>query len=131
MLLCDAATESGGKLFILGGGWSIIRGDQPAPMALAIRMSIPWDQANHPFKVVTKLVDDDGNPVTPPGGDKPLEVEGVVEVGRPTGLKPGTPLDTPFTLTFPPLALEPGGYVWDLEVDGTSMARTPFRVMEQ
>jgi hypothetical protein len=127
MLLCDAADESGGKLYVLGGGWSIIRG-QPSPMALAIKMSVPWDQANHPFSIKTMLVTDDGEPVPGPDSEDPLVVEGTVEVGRPTGLKPGTPLDTPFVLSFPPLPLEPGGYVWELEIDGTTMARAPFRV---
>ncbi len=128
MLLCDAATESGGKLYILGGGWSIVRAET-ASMALAIKMSIPWDQANQPFKMLTKLVDEDGEPVTPRGGDGPLQVDGEIEVGRPTGIKPGTPLDTPFALSFPPIPLDPGGYVWELEIDGTTMARTPFRVV--
>ena len=37
MLLCDAAQESGGKLYILGGGWSIIRTpNTPTPMSLAM-----------------------------------------------------------------------------------------------
>lgn len=128
MLLCDAASESGGKLYILGGGWSIVRG--PSPMALAIKMSIPWDQANRPFNVNTKLLTEDGEPVQVPDTDDPVAVEGTIEVGRPTGIKPGTPLDTPFALTFPPMPLEPGGYVWELEIDGQISARTPFRVLE-
>ena len=53
-----------------------------------------------------------------------------LEVGRPPGMKRGTPIDAPFVLPFPGIALGPGGYVWLLEIDGTEMARTPFRVME-
>ena len=34
MLLCDAAQVSDGKLFILGGGWSMT-GPDPVPSAVA------------------------------------------------------------------------------------------------
>ncbi|MDQ5874925.1 MAG: hypothetical protein M3526_06030, partial [Actinomycetota bacterium] len=78
----------------------------------------------------TKLLTEDGEPVQVPDTDDPVAVEGTIEVGRPTGIKPGTPLDTPFALTFPPMPLEPGGYVWELEIDGQISARTPFRVLE-
>ena len=33
MLLADAAQQLGGKLYILGGGWSVT-GPQPAPSAI-------------------------------------------------------------------------------------------------
>ena len=124
MLLCDAAEESGGKLYILGGGWSVVNG--AAPMALAVKLSVPWDQANQQHSIKATLLTDDGEPAD--AGEGPIGAEGQVEVGRPAGLKPGTPLDTPFVLNFPPLPLNPGGYVWELEVDGTPMARTPFTV---
>ncbi len=127
MLLCDAAAESNGKLFVLGGGWSVLHG--PSPMALAIKLSVPWDQANQPHAIRAVLVSADGDVVD--AGNGPVTVEGQVEVGRPPGLKPGTPLDSPFVLSFPPLELEPGGYVWELEVDGTTMARNPFTVLSQ
>ena len=35
LLLCDHAQEVGGKLYVLGGGWSIYRGT-PVTMALAV-----------------------------------------------------------------------------------------------
>ena len=45
MLLADAAEAVGGKLYILGGGWSIT-GPQPTPSAIAIKIDVPWDQTN-------------------------------------------------------------------------------------
>ena len=42
MLLCDAAQQQGGKLYILGGGWTTINFQQvPFNMALAIKLAIP------------------------------------------------------------------------------------------
>jgi len=80
MLLCDAAQESGGKLYVLGGGWSVVRSpNAPTPMALAVKMSVPWDQANQPHAMRAVLVTADGDEVDL--GEGPLVVEGTVEVG--------------------------------------------------
>jgi hypothetical protein len=128
MLLCDGADEQNGKLFILGGGWSIVRvPNVPTPMTLAVKMAVPWDQANQSHPVEAKLVTEDGDQVEVAGN--PMKVEGQIEVGRPPGMKPGTPIDAPFTLNFGLVPLPPGGYVWELDVDGTTMARAPFRVL--
>ena len=41
------------------------------------------------------------------------------EVGRPAGIKPGTPLELPLAVNSGPLPLEPGGrYEWRLSIDG-------------
>lgn len=46
MLLCDAAQAVGGKLFVLGAGWTqILVPDVPTPMAIALRVLVPWDQS--------------------------------------------------------------------------------------
>jgi hypothetical protein len=128
MLLCDAAAESGGKLYVLGGGWSLVRNPNvPLPMALAIKVSVPWDQANVRHKIELTLVTEDGESVD--RGEGPIQVEGLLEVGRPAGVKPGTPLDSPFVLTIPPLSLPPGGYVWELQIEDSIVARAPFRVL--
>lgn len=131
MLLCDAAESIGGKLYILGGGWSQVQPPPGVPlnMALAIKLSIPWDQTNRPIGVRAVLLNEDGQPVAFPGG--PLAAEGEFEIGRPPGWKPGTPLDAPFVMNFAGVDLGPGGYVWEFEVDGAVKARAPFRVLNQ
>ena len=45
---------------------------------------------------------------------------GEFEVGRPPGLKPGTPLDFPVAVNSTPLPLEPGRYEWRLTIDGAT-----------
>ena len=52
------------------------------------------------------------------------------EVGRPAGLKPGTPLDFPVAMNSGPLLLEPGIYEWRLTIDGEvdDDWRLPFSV---
>lgn len=130
MLLCDAAESIGGKLYILGAGWSqIYTPNAPTNMALAVKLSIPWNRANELINIRAWLLTEDGKPVDLGGGT--VLAEGDIEVGRPPGLKRGTPLDAPFVLNFAGLTLQPGGYVWQLEIDGEVTARSPFRVLSQ
>ncbi len=135
MMLCDAAQSIGGKLYILGGGWSQVPAASLAAgqsMSLAIYLAVPWDQANELLDIAAQLQSDDGEAIETTGPDDaggPVEARGQLEVGRPTGLKRGTPLDSTLALNFAGLSLDPGGYVWEFSVNGVVKARTPFRVL--
>src|SRR5438046_233539 len=109
ILLADAAQAVDGKLYILGGGWSIV-GPMVLPYAIAIKIEVPWDMANRTVKWLLSLLDADGKQVTTatPTGDEPVRVDGQFEVGRPPGLVPGTPLDVVFALQVAPIPLAPG-----------------------
>lgn len=130
MLLCDAAETANGKLYVLGGGWSqVLLPNTPLSMALAVKLAIPWDQANTRFTIEARLVTEDGEPALTPEGEG-IRAEGNVEVGRPPGLKPGEALDAPFVLRFT-VILPPGGYVWELLIGPPAdhvAARAAFRV---
>ena len=117
MLLADAVQAVNGKLYVLGGGWSVT-GPEPAPSALAIKIDVPWDEANRKHRFKLALVDEDGRGVTVPGTQAPVEVAGEFEAGRPAGLRPGTSLDVVLAINIGPLLLEPGArYVWRCWVD--------------
>src|SRR5207247_10829340 len=94
MRLADAAQAINGKLYILGGGWSII-GPDPVPSAIAIKIEVPWDEANKRHKLKLELVEADGRPVRAPTptGEKPGQLEGDLEVGRPPHQQARTPVD--------------------------------------
>jgi hypothetical protein len=120
LLLADAAEAVNGKLYILGGGWSVI-GPDPAPMAIAIKIEVPWDQGNDVHKLQLRLVDADGQPVLAEGPDEevPVVLDADFETGRPAGVKPGTPLDLTMAVTIGPLPLESNArYEWRLSIDG-------------
>jgi hypothetical protein len=68
MMLADAAQEVGGKLYVLGGGWSIT-GPEPVPMAIALKLEVPWDRTNLQHSLLLELLDEDGEPVLVPGQD--------------------------------------------------------------
>ncbi len=115
MLLADAAQVSDSKLYVLGGGISAI-GPRPQPLAVALRLLVPWDQANVPHQWRLDLVDEDGQAVTV--GDKTISVNGKFEAGRPAGLRPGTPLGVALAINVTPLPLPPGrSYSFRLSID--------------
>ena len=137
LLLADFAQVADGKLTVVGGGWSVT-GPEPTPFAIAILVQVPWDQANVRHTLRLELLDADGNAVaveTDEGGEEPIVFfdDLVFEVGRPPGLKPGTPLDFPVAVNSGPLPLEPGErYEWRLSIDGRSDEdwRLPFTTRE-
>ncbi len=135
LLLADYAQVAEGKLTIVGGGWSMT-GPDPAPFGIAVLIHVPWDQANQVHKMRLELLDADGGIVMMPAeeGEAPVVFldDAPFEVGRPAGLKPGTPLDFPLALNSSPIPLEPGRYEWRLSIDGKSDEdwRVAFTVRE-
>lgn len=123
MLLADYVQVADGKLTVVGGGWSLT-GPAPTPFGIAILVHVPWDQANRRHVLRLELLDADGQPVLVPaedGGEAPIvffdDLE--FEVGRPAGIKPGTPLEMPLAVNSGPLPLAPGArYEWRLSIDG-------------
>jgi hypothetical protein len=119
LLLCDAASAdpSTGKIHMLGAGWSVT-GSPTGQQAVAVLMKIPWDRANQRIPFTLQLFDSDGQPVQlrVPDGVQEIKLEGHVEVGRPAGIAPGSPLDASLALNVPPLPLGGGRYEWKLEI---------------
>ena len=128
MLLCDSAQVADGKLYVLGGGWSVT-GPTPPPMAIALKLDVPWTDAGRPHAFRLALVDADGHPVSGPG-DGQVEAGGQFEVARPPGLPAGTDIDFALAVTVGPLPLGPGRYAWQLWIDGETHVdwQRPFQV---
>ena len=119
MLLCDSAQAVNGKLYILGGGWTLT-GPGPAPSALAIQIDVPWDEANRQHRLHLALVTDDGKPIQipTPEGERPVEIAAEFEVGRPAGHRVGAPLSVVMGINIGPLPLPPGGrFEWRCSLD--------------
>ncbi len=122
MLLADFAQAVDGKLYVMGGGWSLT-GPMPSPSAIALKIEVPWNETNRKHSLKIELLDSDFHPVhaPSPSGPAPLVIGGDFEVGRPVGLLQGTPIDVPLAFNIGPIPLEPGKrFVWKLSIDGES-----------
>lgn len=123
MLLCDAAQVADGKLYVLGGGWSVT-GPDPVPSAIALKIDVGWHEAEVAHHWELFLEDADGRPVMleTNGGTQPLEVRGEFTVRHPTGIPEGSPIDVALAVNVSPLPLIPGTrYVWRLAIDGDTL----------
>jgi len=108
MMLCDAAQVADGKLYVLGGGWSLI-GPDPMPSAIAMKIDVDWTEVDRPHHWELFLNDEDGQPVIAETADGPQAVP------------PGSPVDVALALNFGPLPLQPESrYSWRLAIDGES-----------
>lgn len=123
MLLCDAAQVSDGKLYILGGGWSIT-GPEPVPSAVAMKIDVDWSEANVAHHWELFLEDADGRPVMmeTPDGSQPIEVRGEFTVGQPPGIPPGSPIDVALAVNLGPVPLPSATrFLWRLTIDGAEL----------
>ncbi len=132
LILCDSSAQDmgGGKVHMLGAGWSMI-GPEPAPHAVVAFIKVGWTEANEPHKLVLRLTDGDGNVVSLPGPTSavPMEFSGSLEVGRPPGVPQGSDIDATFALNLGPLPLAPGHrYRWILEINSEELASEGFYV---
>ncbi len=122
MLLCDSAQVAGEKLYILGGGWSIV-GPDPSPSAIAMKFDVAWHETDVPHHWELHLEDADGRPVMvdSPEGSHPLEGGGDFQVARPAMAPEGTSADVAMAINLMPLQLAPGSrFIWRLTIDGES-----------
>ncbi len=123
MLLADAAQVADGKLYILGGGWSVT-GPDPVPSAVAVKVSVDTPEFDRPHHWELFLEDADGAVVQfdTPEGPQAIEVRGDFSASEPPGAPVGTPVDVPIAVNFGPIPLPPGArYTWRMVVDGESL----------
>lgn len=91
-------------------------------MALALVFHFEWNETNEDVPVVIELVDDDNQPLG-------IRAAGVLNVGRPPGVKKGSPLQSPFALTLPPIPFQKAGnYRFRVMTGDRELASVPFRV---
>lgn len=128
MMLCDAAESVGGKLYILGGGWTQTLAGPPANMAVAVVVSVDWDHANVRRDIAVTLVDEGGSPVEIAG--RIVENRGEFEMSTPPGVEPGNTLAATLALSFNGVVLPVGRYEWRLTIDEDVVDVARFRAVE-
>ncbi|MGC1405603.1 MAG: hypothetical protein WA938_02565 [Candidatus Dormiibacterota bacterium] len=127
-LLCDYAEALNGKLYISGGGWSVVGLARPLRCSLAIRLATGWSEANVRQQLRVTLVTQDGQPALGPDG-KPVLFEGDIEVGRPPGMAQGEDIVNCLVLSYEGLDLAAGSYEFKVEIDAKVIKTVQFRVI--
>ncbi|MDK1010537.1 MAG: hypothetical protein QGM46_01125 [Actinomycetota bacterium] len=127
VMLADAAQVQSGKLFVLGGGFDTISVKSlPAThrnLSIAMVAEVGPDERQRDLELHISLIDEDGAPVG-------VEAKGMLRVGAPPNLPPGSPSVVPIVspfhnITFPAAK----GYAFVVTLDDTELARIPFRVV--
>jgi hypothetical protein len=83
-VLGDFAQTTGGKLTVVGAGWSVVNAQQYPqilPFGLGIGILVPWSETNAPHQFAFAIEDADSNQIASGGG--------VVEAGRQPGMPVG------------------------------------------
>ena len=124
MLLADSAQVAEGKLYILGGGWSL-SGPDPVPSAVAIKVEVDTHEFDRMHHWELFLEDADGQLVQfeSPEGPQTIEIRGDFSASAPEGVPAGTPVDVPIAVNLGPIPLRPNSrFTWRLVIDGESLS---------
>src|SRR5919204_2214498 len=115
ILVADAAQSFGGKVHLLGGGWTHLvlpePEARPISFSVVVGITIPWSVTNERFRFSLELRDADGNLIEELFSGKDLEQ------GRPPGLRPGASQRLIMAIPAAPDFPEPGRYVFHALLD--------------
>ena len=145
-MLCDSVVTADGKLFVQGGGWTMLNvpalPTQLPRLGVGLVITVPYLATNQNHGLSIELKSEDGEPVlvgaspnlTDPAGlggiGEPVKAEGQFNVGRPPILLPGEAQSLPFAINIDGLQFaNAGGYVVVISVDGTPLRSLHFRVI--
>lgn len=127
LILADSADVKGNKLYMLGGGWTIINARSGLPTSLPIAVVagilVGWNETNRRHQFRIEIRSDDSTKTL-------LKVEGEFEQGRPTGLPAGMEQRTILTFGGAPKIEVDGPYTAQLWINGRQVARTGFQVLD-
>lgn len=130
LILCDYAEQINGKINLIGGGFNRISYTKPGlDFSVAGVVYIPWNESNQKKKFRLYLVNQDGHQVSQGDQKVPVEINSLIEAGRPPGIAQGVELDFPFAFRFTNLELPEGRFTWHLEVDENLVSHVSFDVI--
>jgi hypothetical protein len=121
LLIADAAQVADGKLFVLGGAWSVHRSvNFPSPIQFAVCLSVlvPWQEAGTRHPVTLTIADEAGVPIIPP-------LNGQFEVGKPAEMAEDTTQRSLLAINLN-IAIPRAGRYAVLATAGPSKAETQF-----
>lgn len=123
-ILADAAEVSNDKVYLLGGGWTVIWAREvPAAHrgALALGIRVAWDETNQQHSLGIEVRTTDGDLVQE-------IVKGEFEAGRPPGIKAGSDQLVKLAAAVNFKLERFGEYEVIFEINGEPLKRLPFLV---
>lgn len=124
LVLCDWAESINGKLYVMGGGWSVTSANSSLSAGVGIVWRMSWDEADREHDLTIRLYDEDGRAVCTASGE---EISATAHLGGCTRDDvAGVPSSTALALNFTGLCLGPGRYRFEVEIDGDLEAAAPF-----
>lgn len=125
--IADSATVENGKVYVLGGGVTVLwRPQFPAPIGVSVVVSFAYNntEAGTERKFQLQINDADGKALAPP-----LE-GGFMLPERAHGVPTSVPLEAAFAIAIAPIPILPkaGSYVIELLANGNHVRSLPFAV---
>jgi hypothetical protein len=128
--LADHAQIEGGKVFVLGGGVTVLwRSSFPAGIGVTVVFSVTYNNtevgSNRSFRI--DIHNEDGQAIAPA-----LHAEFTLPARR-DGAPSSVPLESAFAIDIAgnvPIIPEPGNYVLELTLDGNHVRSLPFAAVE-
>jgi hypothetical protein len=124
LLLADHSEAVNGKLYMVGGGWNVLRFPElPREWGfnIALGIDVAWDETNAPHKLLINIQDPDGVEL----GDS-LSAE--FETGRPPGMPPGQSQRLVMSIGTRAAFTTSGPHAAVVQADGKEIGRARFYV---
>lgn len=124
LLLTDQSEELNGKVYVLGGGWNVLRFPalpQRWTFRIALGVDVPWDETNRRHQLEVTVEDPDGGVL-----GEPFSVE--FESGRPPGSMPGQEQRMVMSVGAAPTFEATGPHATVVRVNGDELGRARFYV---
>jgi hypothetical protein len=126
ILLTDHSEAVNGKLYMVGGGWNVLRFPelpQQWNFGIALGIDVGWDETNRPHDLSIKIEDPDGVQL----GDA---LEGNFETGRPPGMPPGQDQRLVMSVGTTASFSAAGPHAAVVQVNGEELGRARFYLTE-
>ena len=130
LILADSAQVIGNKLYLLGGGWDVLKANKEFSFiqncALALAVQVPWNNTNEKHNFEIEVFSEDQNTEEPKTIAK---LEGQFEIGRPPGIPRGQSQRIQMAVNMGLKIETAGTKIVEARIDGENPKRITFNVL--